>query len=32
MTDLQLYLIIAPLVIAAIGVGAAFWWVRQDRF
>jgi hypothetical protein len=29
MTDLQLYLIIAPLVLLAIGWGAAFWWIHR---
>jgi len=32
MTDLQLYLLVAPLVLLAIGVGAASWWVfRSNR-
>jgi hypothetical protein len=26
MTDLQLYLLVAPLVLLAIGVGVAYWW------
>lgn len=29
MTDLQLYLLIAPFVLMAIGVGAAYWWTHR---
>jgi hypothetical protein len=32
MTSLQVYLLIAPLVLLAIGAGAAYWWiVKSDR-
>jgi hypothetical protein len=27
MTELQVYLLIAPLVLLLIGAGAAWWWV-----
>ena len=29
MTAGDLYLILAPLVVAALGMGVALWWVRQ---
>jgi hypothetical protein len=29
MTGLELYLIIAPLVLAALGMGVAWWYVRH---
>lgn len=29
MTDLQLYLLIAPLIVAGLGSAAAWWWVRH---
>ena len=31
MTDLQLYLLIAPLVLVALASGATWWWVRHTR-
>jgi nitrogen fixation-related uncharacterized protein len=32
MTPLQVYLLIAPLVLLAIGAAAAYWWtVKSDR-
>jgi len=32
MTGLQIYLLIAPLVLLAIGIGAAYWWTaKSDR-
>src|SRR5947208_2580482 len=29
MTDLQMYLLIAPFVLLAIGASATFWWVKS---
>ena len=29
MTSLELYLLIAPLVLAGLGSAAAWWWVRH---
>lgn len=29
MSDLQVYLLVAPLVLLALGWAAAWWWVRQ---
>jgi len=26
MTDVQLYLLIAPLLLLAVGAGAVYWW------
>jgi nitrogen fixation-related uncharacterized protein len=32
MTDLQIYLLVVPLVLVAIGLGAAFLWIKiSDR-
>jgi hypothetical protein len=31
MTDLQMYLLIAPFVLLAIGAGATYWWVKGDH-
>jgi len=32
MTSLQVYLLIAPLVLLAIGTSAAYWWTfKSDR-
>ncbi len=30
MTDLQIYLLVAPLVLLAVGWGAALWWVKRS--
>lgn len=30
MTELQIYLLVAPLVLAAVGFSAALWWVRKS--
>lgn len=29
MTDVQIYLIVAPLVLLMVGAGAAYWWVHR---
>ena len=29
MTELQIYLIVAPLVLLLVGAGAAYWWVHR---
>ena len=29
MTSLEIYLLVAPLVIAAAGWGVAIWWVKR---
>jgi hypothetical protein len=31
MTDLDLHLLPAPLVLVALGGGATWWWVRHTR-
>jgi hypothetical protein len=31
MTDLDLYLLLAPLVLVALGGGVTWWWVRHTR-
>jgi hypothetical protein len=30
MSDLQIYLLVAPIVLAAIGVGGAYLWIRHS--
>jgi hypothetical protein len=30
MTDLQLYLLVAPFVLLAIGAAAGFWWTHRS--
>jgi len=30
MTELQIYLLMASLVLAALGLGATLWWVRKS--
>jgi hypothetical protein len=30
MTGLQIYLLVAPLVLLAVGWAAAYWWVKMS--
>jgi hypothetical protein len=30
MTGLQIYLLIAPIIVATVFGGGAFWWTRHD--
>jgi len=30
MTSLQIYILVAPLILAAIGWAAAYWWISRD--
>ena len=32
MTGLELYLILAPIALLALGGGAAYWWTHTTRF
>jgi len=32
MTDLDLYLLLAPLVLVVLGGGVTWWWVRHTRY
>jgi hypothetical protein len=31
MTELQIYLIVAPLVLLLVGASAAYWWVHRPE-